>query len=108
MQGIDPRTPVLVGIGIVEQKEKDPARALEAWQLMADAVRAAGRDCAAPALLAELGRICVPQGMWGYSDPGRMIARAVGAPAATTVYAKVGILQQTLIGDACRRIAEGE
>ena len=108
MKGIDPRTPVLVGIGIVEQKEKDPAKAREAVQLMIDAVRAAGADCGAPLLPAEAQRICVPQGLWGYADPARMIARAIGAEAARTVYAKVGILQQTLIGDACARIAAGE
>ncbi|MBK6279215.1 MAG: hypothetical protein IPF57_14255 [Gammaproteobacteria bacterium] len=108
MKGIDPRTPVLVGIGIVEQKEKDPAKAREAVQLMIDAVRAAGADCGAPLLPAEAQRIYVPQGLWGYADPARMIARAIGAEGARTVYAKVGILQQTLIGDACARIAAGE
>jgi len=108
MQQIDPRTPVLVGIGIVDQKEKDPARAREAVQLMIDAVRAAGADCGAPQLATEAARIYVPQGMWSYSDPARMVARAVGARDARTVYAKVGILQQSLIGDACARIAAGE
>jgi acetyl-CoA C-acetyltransferase len=108
MQGIDPRTPVMVGIGIVDQKEKDPARAREAVQLMIDAVRAAAEDCGAPRLVTGAARIYVPQGLWGYSDPARIIARALGAGAATTVYAKVGVLQQTLIGDACARIAAGE
>jgi acetyl-CoA C-acetyltransferase len=37
-----------------------------------------------------------------------MIARAVGAAGARTVIGRVGVLQQTLIGTACRRIAEGE
>ena len=39
MHNHDPRTPVLVGIGIVEQKEKDPAIAREAIALMNEAVR---------------------------------------------------------------------
>ncbi len=108
MQNLDPRTPVLVGIGIVEQKEKDPARAREAIELMSDAVRAAGADAGTATLLAGAERIYVPQGMWGYADPARMIARAIGATNASTVFAKVGVLQQTLIGDACRRIAGGE
>ena len=79
MQNLDPRTPVLVGIGIVEQKEKDPARAREAIELMSDAVRAAGADAGTATLLAGAERIYVPQGMWGYADPARMIARAIGA-----------------------------
>jgi acetyl-CoA C-acetyltransferase len=108
MNPLDPRTPVLVGIGIVEQREKDPARSREAVELMIDAALATGADCGAPALLASLERIAVPQGLWAYSDPGRLIARAVGALEARTVYAQIGILQQTLLGDACRRIAAGE
>ena len=39
MHKLDPRTPVLVGIGIVEQREKDPVRAHEAITLMSDAGR---------------------------------------------------------------------
>ena len=108
MEAIDPRTPVLVGIGIVDQKEKDPARAREAVQLMIDAVRAAGTDCGVPGLVAEAERIYVPQGLWSYADPARMIARTIGADDARTVYARVGVLQQTLMGDACSRIAAGE
>lgn len=108
MHNHDPRTPVLVGIGIVEQKEKDPAMAREAIALMNEAVRAAGADSGAPALLADAERIYVPQGLWSYSDPARMIARDIGAARAATVYGRLGILQQSLVGDACRRIAAGE
>ena len=100
MHKLDPRTPVLVGIGIVEQREKDPLRAHEAITLMCDAVRAAGADAGADTLLAGAERIYVPQGLWSYTDPARMIARAIGAVNATTVYARVGVLQQALIGDA--------
>lgn len=108
MHSMDPRTPVLVGIGAVQQQEQDPACAREAIGLMIEATRMAGADCGAPSLLGEIERICVPQGMWGYGDPGRMIARAVGVDAATTVLVKPGILQQSLIADVCRRIASGE
>jgi acetyl-CoA C-acetyltransferase len=108
MSDLDPRTPVLVGTGIVQQKEKDPARAREAVQLMIDAVQAAGVDCGVPGLPAQAARISVPQGLWAYADPARMIARAVGAQKAKTVCARVGILQQSLLGDACSRIAAGE
>jgi acetyl-CoA C-acetyltransferase len=108
MHSIDPRTPVLVGLGTVQQQERDPAMAQEPVQLMIAAVRAAAADCGSPGLAATAERICVPQGMWRYGDAARMVARAVGARAATTVCAKVGILQQSLIGDVCRRIAAGE
>ncbi|MCG3171386.1 MAG: hypothetical protein CALGDGBN_02998 [Pseudomonadales bacterium] len=107
MHSIDPRTPVLVGIGTVQQQERDPARAHEAVQLMIDAVHAALADSGASALGAAVERICVPQGMWSYGDPARLIAHAIGAGTATTVCAKVGILQQSLIADVCTRIAAG-
>ncbi len=108
MPVIDPRTPVLVGIGVVQQKEKDPSVAREAVALMSAAARLAGADSGAPGLLARLERIAVPQGLWGYADPARMLARELGAPGARTVYAQLGILQQALMGDACQRIAAGE
>jgi acetyl-CoA C-acetyltransferase len=105
-----PRTPVLVGIGVATQREEDPARALEPLDLMLAAVRTAGADAleAPAALLAGVGRIAVPKGRWRYQNPGGEIARAIGAEHAVSLLASVGVLQQTLIGDACRAIAEGE
>ena len=108
MQELDPRTPVLVGIGIVEQKIDDPAQAVEAIDLMIDAVRRAGADASITAHLGELDRILVPQGLWCYGDPGGMIAGAVGAGGARTVFAELGVMQQTLIDDACRGIVDGD
>lgn len=108
MDRIDPKTPVLVGIGVVQQKEQDPALAREAVGLMVDAARTAGADSGAPALLGHVERVLVPRGLWSYADPARAIARAVGAPAARTVIGEIGVLQQTLFGDACARIAAGE
>ncbi len=105
---IDPRTPVLVGVGVVQQKEKDPARAVEAVALMTRAALLAGDDSGALALLAELDRISVPQGLWSYSDAGRMVAHGIGAGRASTTCAQVGILQQSLMSAACSRIAAGE
>lgn len=102
------RTPVLVGIGVATQREDDPARAMDPLALMLKAARLAGDDAGAPGLLAALDRILVPKGRWGYGDPGRRIAAAVGAMRAHTVLSTVGVLQQTLIGMACAAIAEGE
>jgi acetyl-CoA C-acetyltransferase len=110
MARVDPRTPVLVGIGVATQREEDPARALEPLDLMLAAVRNAGADAlSSPApLLAGVGRIGIPKGRWRYRNPGGEIARAIGAAGAVSVFASLGVLQQTLIGDACRAIADGE
>ncbi|MCB1749127.1 MAG: acetyl-CoA acetyltransferase [Gammaproteobacteria bacterium] len=102
------RTPVLVGIGTAMQREDDWTRAREPLALMLDAVYTAVRDSGAHDILAGAGYIAVPQGRWRYRNPAGAIARAVGATAATRVLASVGVLQQSLIGDACARIARGE
>ncbi len=105
---IPANTPVLVGVGITEQRSQHPKRAKEAYCLMAEALQAAAVDAGSQQLLSDCELMMVPQGTWNYSDPARLIADKVGAINAKTVYAKVGILQQTLLGDACRRITEGE
>jgi acetyl-CoA C-acetyltransferase len=108
MSDVDPRTPVLVGVGIVGQREQDPANAREAVALMSDALVAAGRDSGVAALPSQAQAIYVPQGLWSYQDPARMIAEAVGAHDARSVLAKIGIMQQSLMDDACCRIADGD
>lgn len=101
-------TPVLVGVGIASQKCDDPSQAKEAVALMEEAVRSAAADAGASEALSQVQRIGVPKGIWSYADAGRLLANAIGAESATTVMAEIGILQQSLMGDACQRIAEGE
>ena len=106
---LDPRQPVLVGVGASTQREDDFRLALEPLDLMLDAVRRAGADTGhAIAALAGVEHIAVPRGRWRYANPAGEIARAIGASHATTVLAGVGVLQQSLIGEACARIAGGE
>jgi acetyl-CoA C-acetyltransferase len=105
---IPPRTPVLVGVGVAMRREDDPANALEPIDLMLEAVRAAGADCGVPALLSQVGSIAVPRGRWRYRNPSGEIARALGATGATTIVSSIGVLQQTLIADACQAISEGK
>ncbi len=106
--GLDPQTPVLVGVAVCNQQAEDPAAGQEAFQLMAKALQAAAADAGNPLLLADADSIMVPQGTWQYSDAARLVADAVGATKAKTVLAQIGILQQTLLNDACRAIAAGE
>ena len=102
------RTPVLVGIGTATRREEDFERALEPMDLMLEAVACAGKDSGSPLLLAGAQYIAVPRGRWSYTNPAGEIARAIGAQRATTVLSSVGVLQQTLIGQACDRIAQGD
>jgi len=101
-------TPVLVGIGVSTRREDDWTRALEPMDLMLEAVEVAGRDAGHPTLLKDTQYIGVPRGRWSYRSPAGEIARHIGATQATTVLASVGVLQQSLLGEACARIARGE
>lgn len=105
---MNPNTPVLVGVAAVQQKDPDHTQALEPLALMAKALTDAAADAGAPALLSSADEILVPKGIWGYSDPARLLAAAFQAPEATTVYAEIGVSQQTLLTRACQRIANGE
>ena len=102
------RTPVLVGIGVATRREEDWRAALEPLDLMLEAVRAAGDDSGAREALQGVGYISVPRGRWRYANPAGAIARAIGAREAVTALATPGVLQQTLVGEACMRIARGE
>jgi len=102
------RTPVLVGVGVASQRVDDFRQAAEPMDLMLQAVRSAGDDCGAAQALRGTEWIAVPRGRWHYTNPARAIASAVGATQARTVLTSVGVLQQTLVGAACQRIAQGE
>ncbi len=100
-------TPVLVGVGTATQREDDFTQALEPMDLMLQAVAAAGADSGSAQTLRGVQHIGVPRGRWSYANPAGEIARHIGAPGALSVLADVGVLQQSLIGEACARIAQG-
>ena len=97
---MDPRTPVLVGVGASFADA-------EAVDLMTEAAVGAGHDSGAPKLLGAVQRIAVPRGTWSYTDPARIVAERIGAPHATTVLVDVGIPQQTLIDEAMAAMLTG-
>ena len=97
---VDPRTPVLVGVGVASEP-------CEATELMSAALRAAVDDAGAARLAAAIDRVAVPQGNWAYPDPARLVARAVGADGARTHLVELGIPQQSLVNDALAAILAG-
>ncbi|MGE0808930.1 MAG: hypothetical protein AB7L76_25585, partial [Burkholderiaceae bacterium] len=102
------RTPVLIGVGTASQRIEDPQAAAEPLQLLLNAVGAAVADTGTADILRECASIAVPQGRWSYRNPAGAVARRFGAGDACTMLSTVGVLQQTLIGDACARIARGQ
>jgi acetyl-CoA C-acetyltransferase len=104
---LDPRTPLVAGVGVASQRVDEPGGGKEALELMVQAARAAGRDTGAPAILRAVERVAVPQGTWRYSDPGRLVAERLGAPGARTLLVQAGIPQQTLLNEAYAAIRKG-
>jgi len=100
--------PVLVGAGQVLQRLDDPREADEPLALMVAALEAAGRDCGAPDLLRRAESILVLRGAWGYGDPGREVARRLGATPRETVGTPYGgNYAQACVTHAAREIRAG-
>jgi len=106
-EALDPRTPVIAGVGVASQHVDEPGGGLEALELMLTAARTAGYDTGVPAILGAVQRVAVARGLWEYTDPGRLIARRIGAAGARTVLVGTGIPQQTLLNDAHAAIRNG-
>jgi acetyl-CoA C-acetyltransferase len=103
-----PRTPIIIGVGFHQERRDDPTECGEPYELMVQAVRNAASDAGSEALLAQLESISVTQGMWQYRNPGRLIADALGCPAARSIISDLGVLQLTLLSELCRSISAGE
>ena len=83
---LDPRTPVIVAVGQVDQRVSDPAVALEPTALLAEAARAAAADSGSDRLLAALDTIAVIRILsWRYRDPAALVAAELGIEPARTI-----------------------
>ena len=100
---LDPRTPVLIGAGQVNQRTVEPDT--EPVDLMARAAR----EAADPRVLAALDSIRVVNLLsWRYRDPGLLLGQRIGAPGAATQYTGIGgNTPQSLINQTCRDIQQG-
>ncbi len=87
---MDDRTPIIVGVAQVEQREDDPAAAREPLELMVEAVEAAGADCGNPQILQQADSVRVIRGIWGYGNPARQVAERIGASGAETGLTSLG------------------
>lgn len=100
---LDPRTPVLVGYGQINQLEESATT--EPVDLMERAVRAA----AEPRILEKVDAVRIVNLLsWRYRDPGLLLAQRIGAPGALTRYTSIGgNVPQSLVNQACLDIQEG-
>ena len=124
---LDPRTPVVVGVGQAVTPPDaglEPAERPEPLELMVRALRAAAEDCdgAAPGAAARAGstligradsiRVVVPLG-WRSVNPALLVAARLGfaegdEPAELMLSAIGGNAPEALMHDACRSIGRGE
>ena len=100
---LDPRTPVLVGYGQVNQHDEHPE--VEPVDLMVAAARAA----ADPRVLEAVDSVRIVNLLsWRYRDAGLLLAQRIGAPDAETRYTGVGgNVPQSLVNQACLDIQAG-
>lgn len=108
---IDPRTPVLVGVGQLVQREPG-TDLLDPVALSAAALRRAAEDAGGTAdLLAQADAVyAVASASWSYADQAALVAAAVGAtPRETVVSARFGgDGGQLLVNAAAEAIAQGD
>lgn len=82
---MNPRTPVLVGVGQVLNRIGDLAQALEPVELMLRALERAEADTSVGGVLAQVQSVRVVRGVWPYENPARLVAERIGASGAETV-----------------------
>ena len=99
---------VVIGVSAIQQKGKFE-NLDEALLLMDHAVKGALSDSGNKLVKDYIDEIRIPKGFWRYRDPGKWIAKNNDfKKIPTTHVAKIGVLQQNLINEACLKIENGE
>ena len=108
---LDPRTPVVVGVGQLVQRRPDPTDPREPVALSVEALRRAAADSgAAVDLLARADLVyAVPSASWTYADQAGRVAELVGATGAGTVQSSPygGDGAQLVVNDAAQQVVDG-
>ena len=104
--GLDPHTPVIVGVGQVNHPGSD---APEPIDLLAEAATRAGADSGAPGLLGAADSIRIVRMLsWRYRDPGTLVAGRIGAkPRHTSYSTDGGNTPQAMVNRAASDILAG-
>ena len=107
---LDPRTPVIIGVGQVLNRVDQGSEPSEPAALMAQALLEAEADSGATRVLASAQVVAaVPTISWRYSDPGALVREQLGCHSATTWYATVGgNTPQSMVNRLSSLIAAGE
>ncbi len=106
---VDPRTPVLIGVGQITNRVDRGEPVLEPVDLMAEAVRRAEADTTVNGAITAADSIRVLMELsWKYRDPGALVAAKVGAAPRESLYTVMGgNYVQTLVNRTALDIVEG-
>ena len=105
---MNPRTPVVVGVGQVLNRSKDLNDAIEPIQMMLKSVYRAEEDSGSK-LLSQVGSVRVIRGVWDYGNPAGFIAEKIGSPNSETMGTLFGGNQvQAVLNRSCLDILSGD
>ena len=110
VKALDPRTPVIVGVGQVTNRPDRGDTEVEPIELMARAARAAEADSRGTGALAALDSVRVVKMLsWRYRDPGTLLARRIGATPRQSLYSTDGgQTPQAIVNRTAVEIAAGD
>jgi acetyl-CoA C-acetyltransferase len=105
---LDPRTPVIVGVGQVVQRAAGLDDAREPLDLLVDAVRAAATDAGLASVPTADSVQVVNLLSWRYRDPARLLADELGLQPGETVYTTAsGNTPQYLVNETAEALQAG-
>ncbi len=108
---LDPRTPIVIGVGVAHQRSANIDDSLETIALIELAARRAAADTGVfdvAALLRSTDLISIPKGIWSYTDPGRMVASRIHAGSARSALFELGVLQTSIFRHGFEAILNGD
>ena len=108
---LDPRTPVLVGVGQTLRKPERAEGQAEPAEMMAEALRLAERDAGSSTLLSRTQSVRVVDLLsWKYANTPLLVGEAIGATDVRQLIQSTvgGNSPQMLVNDAAAAIAGGE
>ena len=105
---LDPRTPVIVGVGQHHQRVDDPLQSPTTAAFIASAIRLAADDAGMSSLDAVDSLRVVQFLSWRYRDPARFIAAELGiSPRETAMTTNGGNSPQSLVNSTALEIQSG-
>jgi acetyl-CoA C-acetyltransferase len=106
---LDPRTPVIIGVGQILQRSDSPADAMDPVAMMVEAIRAASSDAGLSSVPSPDAIRVVGLLAWNYGNPAHFIAQDLGlSPRELGLSGMGGNTPQTLVNKASLEILQGK